>query len=425
MAVWALEPLQQITLVNIPDSDALVQRSCSHILSIRGNGDCRDPVLYGQGEGTRAGLDVPKADGSVSAARGDGPSVSGKVQGVDILLVSRKRVSDRLGLDVPNLILVSSVLSNTGIRLNYPNQLVLGTSSEVLAIRTEAHAPDVEVAADVDRVVLKNAISLAAVDVEDLGRPVAARRHVLAVVAEAHTAHNTLVREGVNQVHIQHPRDLLVEDAEPVVARLLRVGWEAVRVEIAEGISDWRALGCHDAATVVRRWVANLGGLGRAGEWDRVADLRCRGTDRRRRPTEATPARARRCGALRWLRAHAVWARALAVGVVELRLRLRLRRRGRWRHREAGPLGHLVLRASHLLVLRLRRGRGKPALAAARHDAVEQPTTGRNDGGLLGLAGMGRGAAHSTTGAAPGGFELAAEHLDFLFVPAQPRLSVS
>lgn len=40
--------------------------------------------------------------------------------------------------------------------MTYPNQFILGTSGEILAVRAEANAANVKVACDIDAVVLEN-----------------------------------------------------------------------------------------------------------------------------------------------------------------------------------------------------------------------------------------------------------------------------
>ena len=48
-------------------------------------------------------LNIPQANGPVATARGDGATISRKIERVDILFVSREGVSDRLVVNVPYL----------------------------------------------------------------------------------------------------------------------------------------------------------------------------------------------------------------------------------------------------------------------------------------------------------------------------------
>lgn len=75
----------------------------------------------------------------------------------------------------------------------YPDQLVLGTSRQILSVWAEADAPDVEITYRVDRLILQHADLLTRLHIEDLGRTVAAGGDVLAVGAEANAAYDALV----------------------------------------------------------------------------------------------------------------------------------------------------------------------------------------------------------------------------------------
>lgn len=170
-------------------------------------------------------------------------------------------------------------------------------------------------------------------------------------------------------------------------------------------------------AGVIRRRVADLRRLGRAGERDRGVDLGSSGPNGGRRSADTPSAGTRRCGALGRLRCKTVGYGALGRILLERRL-LRLRRGGRGRDGESWrALGHLVLRA-HLLVLgRRRRRRGQLALTTAGHDAVEKTVAGGNGRRLLRRAGMGRRPADAGRRVSTSSFELAAEHRDFFLVP--------
>ena len=75
-------------------------------------------------------------------------------------------------------------------------------------------------------------------NIEDLCRPVAASSHVLAVGAEANTAHHTLVNKVVNKVHIQSTHNTRVEDSVPILTRTLQSGRQLVGVEVRKLVSD-------------------------------------------------------------------------------------------------------------------------------------------------------------------------------------------
>jgi hypothetical protein len=112
----------------------------------------------------------------------------------------------------------------------YANHLVLGTSRQVLPVRAEADAADVEIAADISRVVLQDAELLARVYVVNLGRAVATSSHKFAVCTESHTANHAFVLECMCQIDVQYARDVLIEDGKPILTRLLERGRQALRI---------------------------------------------------------------------------------------------------------------------------------------------------------------------------------------------------
>lgn len=185
VSVWALQSLDQVALRNIPDTNALVKRTSGDVLGIGRDGNSGDAIFYGERQHGIASLDIPQPDGSVTTARSNCAAVASKVQTVDILLVTRESVADSSAVDVPDA-----------------DELVLGTGGEVLAIRTETDAPDVQVARNVDILVGEHANLFTSLDVVDLSGPVATSGNVLAVVAETHTANDALVGEGVHQLNV-------------------------------------------------------------------------------------------------------------------------------------------------------------------------------------------------------------------------------
>lgn len=103
VTVRALEPFQEIALVEVPNPDALVERAGGDVLSVGGDGNGRDAILNGQGEDVSALLDIPKADSAVATAGGDGASVASEVQRINVLLVTREGVANLLLVNIPDL----------------------------------------------------------------------------------------------------------------------------------------------------------------------------------------------------------------------------------------------------------------------------------------------------------------------------------
>lgn len=193
-----------MTSSNIPDADALVEGTSCDESTIWGNGNSGDSILDSECQHTIRCLDIPESDCAVATARCNSPAITREIQAVDVLLVARECISDSASLDVPDA-----------------DQLVLGTGGKVLAIGAKAHASDVQVTASVGVVVLQHADLVSRDDIVDLGRLVAASRDVLAIHAEANTADDALVGQGMDQVHIEHAWNSRVEDDEPIIPCLL------------------------------------------------------------------------------------------------------------------------------------------------------------------------------------------------------------
>ena len=54
--------------MDIPNADALVQRSCSYILGVGGDGNGGDTILDAEGKYILTSLDIPETNGAVTAA---------------------------------------------------------------------------------------------------------------------------------------------------------------------------------------------------------------------------------------------------------------------------------------------------------------------------------------------------------------------
>lgn len=103
MSVRSLQALHQILAGNIPDTDNLVQRTSSDALGVRGDGNSRNAILNSEDARANALLNIPESYGSVAASRCDSATITSKVEGVNVLLVTVEAVADRARLDVPDL----------------------------------------------------------------------------------------------------------------------------------------------------------------------------------------------------------------------------------------------------------------------------------------------------------------------------------
>lgn len=151
VAVWAFETLDKVASSGIPDTDALVERAGSDVLSIWGDGNSGDAVFDAESQYVLAGFDVPEPDGAVATAGSDGSTITSEVQGVDILLMTCESISDASGSNVPD-----------------PDQLVFCASSKISSIGAETDTSDVEITDRIDGFILKNADLLSADNIEDL-----------------------------------------------------------------------------------------------------------------------------------------------------------------------------------------------------------------------------------------------------------------
>ena len=104
VAIGTFQSLNQISGVRIPHPHTLVERAGRDQLSIGGDGDSRDAVFDAQSEYVLAGVDIPYSYGSVTTARGDMPTIAGKVERVDILLVTVEGMPYHTVLNVPDLL---------------------------------------------------------------------------------------------------------------------------------------------------------------------------------------------------------------------------------------------------------------------------------------------------------------------------------
>lgn len=103
VAVGVLQTLHQVASGGIPHSHALVQRTGCHVVTIRGHGHRGDAVLDAQGVDELAIQNIPKTDSLVTTARSNVATVAGKVQGVDVLLVTAEDVLDGTCSNIPDL----------------------------------------------------------------------------------------------------------------------------------------------------------------------------------------------------------------------------------------------------------------------------------------------------------------------------------
>ena len=122
----------------------------------------------------------------------------------------------------------SKVMSQQIVKINREgctnaNNLVFSTSGQVLAIRAEADASDVEVTILRQAGVLQMLDLLATLDIEDLSRTVATSGNKSSITAETNTADYTLMGQVVDELDVQSATNAWVENSIPVFTLALEV----------------------------------------------------------------------------------------------------------------------------------------------------------------------------------------------------------
>jgi len=224
VSVWTFKSLDEVPTASVPYADTLVKRSSCDKLGIWRNRDGSNTIFNTESKSACARLDIPKTDCSITTTRCNSSSIAGKVKGVDVLLVTSKRISDGSGLNIPNLPGLAHTNSR-GIFHTYSNQLILGTSCQVSTVRTETNTSDVQISYGIDRLVLEYADLLTSDNVKDLRRSITASCNIFSIVTETNTTYYTLVLQCVYKINIKNSRDFWIEDGEPIrVDLLLMVG---------------------------------------------------------------------------------------------------------------------------------------------------------------------------------------------------------
>ena len=124
------------------------------------------------------------------------------------------------------------------IASTYPDNFVLGASSQVFTVWAETDTPDIQIVVFQERAVLKMSSKPAVLDVKNLSRSVAAGGYISTIETEAHAADDTLMGQVVHQVDVQNTSDARIEDGEPVVALFFVVFAHLIELEIGEGVAN-------------------------------------------------------------------------------------------------------------------------------------------------------------------------------------------
>jgi hypothetical protein len=115
----------------------------------------------------------------------------------------------------------------------YTDDLVLGTCSKILGIRTEAHTAYVEVSFLAWAWILQNRDDLARLDIVDLSGTIAPSGYKAAVVTETNAAHDTAMQEVVNELNIQNSGHVWIVHGIPVWPLALEMLRQLLRVKLS------------------------------------------------------------------------------------------------------------------------------------------------------------------------------------------------
>jgi hypothetical protein len=278
MTLLAFCSFDHVAGADVPDANALVERSGRDEAVVRRHGDGGNAVFDREHENALALLNVPDTDCAVTGARGDVAAVGGEVEGVDVLVVAGELVADDALVDVPYLCQTSlarlSLLCAVSCEA-YANDLVFSTSRQVLPVGAEAHTTNIQIAILVSVIVLEMADLRSSHDIEDLGASVAARGNRSSIVREADTAHHTLMRKIMHQLDIQTALHawIRVEHSMPILTLTLEMWWELLWLIVAQLIANALEIGlgvlevgCLVTCVLIRWWSRASDG-GRACIW--------------------------------------------------------------------------------------------------------------------------------------------------------------
>jgi hypothetical protein len=129
----------------------------------------------------------------------------------------------------------SEVMHNgTGTDIPDSDDIVLGTGGQIFSIRAETNASNVQIAVFALAVVLKSCGTLSSVDIEDLRDLIAAGCNKSTIMTEPDRAYDVTVLNSLQQLDIEEPLDLRIEDGIPVVSLFLEMGRKYLVFKIGE-----------------------------------------------------------------------------------------------------------------------------------------------------------------------------------------------
>ena len=114
-------------------------------------------------------------------------------------------------------------IGDSGDKTTHSDLFVFCPSCQVHSVRAETHASNVQISIFIHAVILQFGHLIAGPNVEYLCRAIASSGYVSAIVTKSNTANDTLMDEVVNEVDIENPSDIRIEDCIPIVSLTLLV----------------------------------------------------------------------------------------------------------------------------------------------------------------------------------------------------------
>lgn len=108
VAMLAFQSDDKLASLNVPHTDALVERSRCDVEVVWRNGHGGDAILNGEVGDLHVGFEIPETDTPVATTGSNNLSIPGKVERVNILFVAGELVLDCAAGNVPDLVSVSS-----------------------------------------------------------------------------------------------------------------------------------------------------------------------------------------------------------------------------------------------------------------------------------------------------------------------------
>lgn len=103
MALLALQAHNKLAALDIPDTNALIERSRGDEAIVGRDSDSGNAILDGEVGNLLVPLQVPETNTSITTSGGNDFTIAREVEGVDVLLVTSELVLDLTTRNIPYL----------------------------------------------------------------------------------------------------------------------------------------------------------------------------------------------------------------------------------------------------------------------------------------------------------------------------------